>query len=95
MAMSNMNVFAILVAAGLTAGCVSIHPDVDRRYGEAVTAANAAQVLNPQGMRAATTAPGIDGRAAKETMDRYVDSFKAPPPTMNVINIGGSLAGGQ
>jgi hypothetical protein len=27
-------------------------------------------------------------------MDRYVDSFKAPPPTMNVINIGGSLTGG-
>jgi hypothetical protein len=83
------------IAALALSGCVSIHPEVDRHYGEAVTAANNAQVLNPQGVRPPAGAPGIDGRAAKETMDRYVDSFKAPPPTMNVINIGGSLAGNQ
>jgi hypothetical protein len=95
--MNNQKTIAVIatLAAVALSGCVSIHPDVDRHYGEAVTAANNAQRLNAQGVRPPAGAPGIDGRAAKETMDRYVDSFKAPPPTMNVINIGGSLAGNQ
>ena len=92
--MHNGNIIAVIVALALT-GCVSLHPDIDWSYGEAVTATNRAQRLNPLGVRAPESAPGMDGRAAKEAMDRYVDSFKAPPPTMNVINIGGSLAGGQ
>ena len=81
------------MALALTAGCVSIHPEVDQRHGDAVTAANRAQTINPQGMRNPDAVSGIDGRAAKETMDRYVDSFKSPPPNTNVINIGGGLAG--
>jgi hypothetical protein len=36
---------------------------------------------------------GIDGRAAKESIKRYQDSFKEPPPVTNVINIGGGLGG--
>ncbi len=84
----------VLVAGmGLLAGCVAIYPEVDQRYGEAVTAAKEAQTLNPQASSSPKPTPGIDGRAAKETMDRYVDSFKSPPPTTNVINIGGGLGG--
>jgi hypothetical protein len=90
-----LNIIGVVAAVGLTAGCVSIHPGVDQRYGEAVASAKLAQTLNPQGTPRPDVPPGIDGRVAKETMDRYVDSFKAPPPTMNVINIGGSLVGGQ
>ncbi len=83
----------IVAGLGLLAGCVSIHPEVDQRYGEAVTAAKDAQTFDPQASRKPKAVPGIDGIAAKEAMDRYVDSFKAPPPTMNVINIGGGLSG--
>jgi hypothetical protein len=36
---------------------------------------------------------GLDGQAAREAMGRYHDSFKKPPPSFNVINIGGSIAG--
>jgi hypothetical protein len=83
----------IVAAMGLLAGCVSIHPELDQREGQAVTAAKDAQTFNPQASRNPKAVSGIDGRAAKETMDRYVDSFKTPPPTTNVINIGGGLGG--
>jgi hypothetical protein len=89
--MRNAKIIGTIVALGFTAGCVSIHPEVDQREGDAVRAATRAQMINPEGVRNADVI-GIDGRAAKETMDRYVDSFKSPPPTMNVINIGGSLS---
>jgi hypothetical protein len=91
--MRNKKLIVSLAALGLLSGCVSIYPEVDERHGDAVRAATRAQILNPQGSGNAAIAPGIDGRAAKETMDRYVDSFKAPPPNVNVINIGGSLSG--
>lgn len=91
--MRNKKIIGTIVALALTAGCVSIHPEVDERHGDAVRAATRAQILNPQGSGNAALAPGIDGRAAKETMDRYVDSFKSPPPNVNVINIGGALTG--
>ena len=92
--MRNKKIIGTIVALALTAGCVSIHPEVDERHGDAVRAGGTrAQILNPQGSGNAAVAPGIDGRAAKETMDRYVDSFKAPPPNVNVINIGGALTG--
>jgi len=83
----------IVAGLGLLAGCVAIHPEVDQRYGQAITAARDAQTFNPQASRNPNAVSGIDGRAAKETMDRYVDSFKSPPPTTNVINIGGGLGG--
>jgi hypothetical protein len=54
--------------------------------------AQGAQTLNPRPVRDPDAVSGIDGRAAKESMDRYVESFRAPPPNINVINIGGSLS---
>jgi hypothetical protein len=37
----------------------------------------------------------MDGKAAKEAINLYQGSFKAPPPAVNVINIGGSLGATQ
>jgi hypothetical protein len=82
-----------LAALCFIAGCVSIHPELDQRSGDAMSAAKNAQTLNPQVRRDPNAVSGIDGRPAKEAMDRYVDSFKSPPATTNVINIGGSLNG--
>jgi len=90
--MTKYGITLLSAGAGFMAGCVSLHPEVDRTAGEAVTAAKYAQTLNPGGSRI-TTDPGIDGRAADETMKEYVKSFRSPPPTMNVINIGGPLTG--
>jgi len=85
-------IMGMIAVAGLLAGCVAIHPEVDRRSGEAVLSAQGAQTLNPRPVRDPDAVSGIDGRAAKESMDRYVESFRAPTPNINVINIGGSLS---
>lgn len=82
-----------LVALGSVA-CATSTPRLDANLGVAVREARAVQTLNPNASEQ-NKAPvlGIDGKAASETQKRYVDSFKAPPPTFNVINIGGSLSG--
>ncbi|HUR88794.1 MAG TPA: hypothetical protein VMZ74_06895 [Ramlibacter sp.] len=79
------------------AGCAgtSATPNYDMRFGDAVREARQRMTLNPA---AASTDPvaGMDGRAAHEAQERYQDSYKTPPPVVNVINIGGSGGrGGQ
>jgi hypothetical protein len=76
------------------AGCASTTPALDASFGNAVREARAAQTLNPKAS-AQNTQPvlGIDGKAANEAQGRYVDSFKTPPKTFEVINIGGSITG--
>jgi hypothetical protein len=88
---------ALAAAVTLLAGCAtpSATPQYDARYGNAVREAMLRMMVNPN---AATSDPvaGMDGRAAREAQGRYVDSFKSPPPAMNVINIGGTVSqGGQ
>lgn len=82
-----------VVALALT-GCASSTPVLDASFGQAVREARAAQTLNPKAS-AENTQPalGIDGKAASEAQKRYVDSFKAPPKTFEIINIGGSITG--
>lgn len=84
-----------LIAATLAAlaGCASTTPNLDAHFGEAVRTARAQQTINPDGPRNPDPVAGLDARAAKSAMDNYHQSFKAPPPTFNVINIGGSIAG--
>lgn len=86
----------LLAAATTLAGCAATPtPRLDARFGEAVLAARAQQTINPDAGRNPDPVSGIDGRAAAEAMGRYHDSFKSPPPTFNVINIGGGIAGGH
>jgi len=89
-----MNVkYATLVAAAAitAAGCASTTPHYDKHFGEAVRTARAQQTINPEASRNPDPVAGIDGVAAKESIGQYRDSYKAPPPTFNVINIGGGL----
>jgi uncharacterized lipoprotein len=73
------------------AGC-STTPHYDQHFGDAVRQAKSAMTLNPQAPAKPDPVAGIDGPAASETMTRYQDSFKTPPPVVNVINIGGAAA---
>jgi hypothetical protein len=82
----------LCLLAGI-AGCTAT-PELDRNFGNAVRAARLQQTLNPNAGSNTGPVAGLDGAAAKSTIDRYNDSFKAPPPVINVINIGGSIAGG-
>jgi len=82
---------AAVVLMGLV-GCASTTPNYDRLFGQAVRAAQAQQTINPEASSNPDPVAGIDGPAARESIGRYQDSYKTPPPTFNVINIGGGLS---
>jgi hypothetical protein len=88
-----MNKITFISLAGLLVGCTSVSPQYDAKFGDAVRTARQAQVLNPTAPPNGDPALGIDGKAAVNALDRYQDSFKTPPKTFEVINIGGALSG--
>jgi hypothetical protein len=91
-----MNRLAIAFFVMLLGGCaVPATPNYDARFGDAVRQSRERMTLNPGAASAAAPAPGMDGKSAMEAVGRYQDSFKAPPPVVNVINIGGSVGTGR
>ena len=94
--MTRMLTALILTPLLTLAGCNSMTPNYDQRFGEALRNAKRQMTINPN---AAFDNPGpahgLDGMAAHETMQRYQQSFQTPPPAVNVINIGGSIANGD
>jgi hypothetical protein len=68
--------------------CLATSPRLDARFGDAVNVAKAQQTLNPDASKNRNVVAGIDGKAAQETMLRYRESFKSPPPPSNVFTIG-------
>lgn len=91
-------VLSMLVAAGLV-GCVNQTPKLDDNFGNAVNAAKAQQIINPDAGLSAAPPDGIGGQAANSSIDRYNRSFQTPPATTNVFTIGvgsgGSSSGGS
>lgn len=86
---------ASIVVLAAAAGCASPSPapQMDGSFGDAVKRNVAAQTLDPAAGRNAPPLTGIDGKSGALAMERYHDSFKAPPKTFNVINIGGAIGG--
>lgn len=90
------NLYLLLAATALCAGCVSQPSAVDAGFGQAVLGARAAQVINPNAPARQRAPATADGQAAKSAVERYQKSFDAPPPPVNVLNIGvGSSSGTQ
>jgi hypothetical protein len=85
-----MKIFTVMAAALLTAACAET-PHYNAHFGEALRDARLAMTIDPNAGAKADEVKGIDGRAGKEAVKRYHDSFKEPPPVTNVINIGGSF----
>ena len=84
-------VHALLIAT--LCACASPTPELDSKFGQAVSAAKAQQTINPDAANNRDPVAGIDGPAAKELIDRYQTSFRTPPPVADV-NSGGSSTGG-
>ncbi|GAB3466497.1 hypothetical protein GCM10027321_32630 [Massilia terrae] len=85
-----MNKSSPLALLALLAGCAAT-PHYDQHFGEAVRRARVAMAIH-RGAPSADPAAGIDGQAAREAVTRYQDSFKTPPPVVNVINTSGAGA---
>lgn len=83
-----MNKITLCLLLGLLAGCASVTPNYDAKFGDAVRAALLAQTLNPNAAANPDPVLGIDGKAAVNALERYQESFKTPPPTFEIINIG-------
>jgi hypothetical protein len=92
--MKAIMLFAIPLSAAL-AGCVAPAPHLEENFGNAVRQAVAQQTLNPNASLNNDPVAGIDGESAKNAADLYEETFKSPPPVVNVINIGGSISGGK
>lgn len=86
-----MNKLAITMLLGLTGGCATVTPNYDARFGDAVRQAKLNMTINPDAGKNPDQVAGVDGKAARETIIRYQNTFKEPPPVVNVINIGGSI----
>lgn len=89
-----MNKLACALLLGLMAGC-STTPNYDARFGDAVREARLRMTINPDAGNNPDPVAGMDGRAAREAVILYQGTFKAPPPVVNVINIGGVVSGGK
>jgi hypothetical protein len=81
--------FPVLLA--LLGGCVSsATPNYDARFGDAVREAREQMTLNPNAATNSAPVAGMDGIAARDAIILYQGASKAPPPVVNVINIGGT-----
>lgn len=88
-----MHKLAIVLPLTLLAGCAtsSVTPNYDAHFGSAVREARLKMTINPDAGRKPDLVLGLDGTAARETIIRYHDTFKTPPPVVNAINIGGRI----
>lgn len=89
---------ALLALIALT-GCSSTSsrsPVVDEHFGDAVRFARAQQTLNPDASRNTDPVKGVDGRAAREAVERYETDFRKPQVQQGIFGIGVSgNTGGQ
>jgi hypothetical protein len=81
----------LALAAALTA--CSTTPHWDSRFGDAVRASLAAQVIDQAAVRNANPAAGVDAKAGRGALERYHASFRAPPPPAPPISV--FLGGGK
>jgi hypothetical protein len=82
-----------LCCTALLAACASTSPTMDAKFGDAVRQARLQQTLNPNASANRNPVLGIDGRAGASAQDRYQESFRTPPRTFEIINIGGAITG--
>lgn len=79
---------ASLLASLLALSACSSTPRADAVFGDQVRIAVAQQTMHPDAAMNKDPVVGIDGRAARESLDRYHKSFKEPAPHPSVFTIG-------
>jgi len=87
---STLNIIgaAACVVAALGGCAATASPEWDARFGDSARALKAQQLIDPAApSRNAQTIRPTDGRSVREAGERYVETYRSPPPT-TVINIG-------
>lgn len=94
--MLKLKTLTLILASTALAGCAQTTPRFDAEFGNATRATFNAQIINPDAGNNPDPVTGLDGRAARDAIDSYQQSFTKPEPTPNVFNIGvGNKSGGQ
>ena len=89
-----MNKFLIALLPTLLVGCASsVTPNYDAQFGNALREAKLKMTINPDAGKNPDQVLGRDGKTAREAIIVYQGAAKAPPPAVNVINIGGGIGG--
>ena len=89
-----MNKFITAALPILLAGCASsVTPNYDAKFGNALREAKLNMTINPDAGKNPDQVLGMDGKSARESIIVYQGASKAPPPAVNVINIGGGIGG--
>jgi hypothetical protein len=86
--MSSPYMFICALTAIAMGGCGTATPLLDSRFGDAVNTAKAQQTINPDASKNPDPVAGLGGTPAKSSVDRYHNTFKEPPPTFTIINVG-------
>lgn len=84
---SSHTFLALLVASAL-GGCVATTPETDRNFGSSVRSAVVLQTADPAAAANTTPVTGLDGRAAKASMDHYETTFRKPPEPQSSLTTG-------
>ena len=86
-----MKTFVIAFLLALLTGCASsVTPHYDAQFGNTVREARLKMIINTDAGKNPDQVLGMDGKAARETIIFYQNTYKEPPAPVNVINIGGS-----
>lgn len=73
---------AILIGGFLSTGCAGPTPVFDEHFGDTVATLRAQQTSDPEApiRNQSRSVEGMDGRSARESLDRYYKTFREPPP---------------
>jgi hypothetical protein len=92
----NLSRVVLIALVGL-AGCASSTPTFDEQFSKSLRTLQAQQVLNPNATQenSRRVPEGMDGRAARETLERYQKSFQQPSrPASSLLSGGGGAGAG-
>ena len=86
--MTTLQIATALTLVSVLTACVEPAPRYEAEFGSATRATLKAQIINPNAGNNPDPVAGLDGRAARDAINKYQNSFAEPKPIENVINIG-------
>lgn len=92
--MNKLNFTILLVIASILTACAEPAPRLEAEFGNSTRATLNAQIINPNAGNNPDPVAGLDGRAARDAIQNYKNSFTNPEPTTNAFTIGIGSGGG-